>query len=311
MLLRPGIERIKKLGGLHKFMNWQHPILTDSGGFQIMSLSSLSKINEDGVVFRSHIDGKKLILSPESAIDAQYILDSDIIMVLDECTKNSISYDDAKQSMERSMRWARRCKDAYNLHPIRDGYALFGIVQGGAYKDLRLSSVDALVNIEFDGYAIGGELDVGEEQCEMFDVLDYTACALPENKPRYLMGVGKPTDIIGSVIRGVDMFDCVLPTRSGRNAQVFTRNGVLNLRSAKFAEDETVLDEECKCYACAAGYTRAYLHHLVRMNEMLGAMLLTLHNLQYYQDLMKHIRICINNGRLYDINTRDILKILS
>lgn len=288
LMLRPTAELIAQMGGLHKFMNWDKPILTDSGGFQVMSLSQLRKITEDGVTFSSHIDGSKHFVSPERSIEIQHMLGSNITMCFDECTPYPATPEEARNSMQMSMRWAKRSKDAFI---DRSGYGIFGIVQGSVYRDLRLESIDKLAAIGFDGYAIGG-LAVGEGQEVMFDVLDYTACALPEDKPRYLMGVGKPSDIVGAVKRGVDMFDCVIPTRSGRNGQAFVRGGTINIRNAKYAKDNLPLDPECECYTCQ-NFSRAYLHHLVRSNEILGAMLMTWHNLQYYQDLTKKIRHCI------------------
>ncbi len=293
LMLRPGAERIEKLGGLHEFMNWQGPILTDSGGFQVMSLSELRKLTEKGVTFRSHIDGSKHELTPERSMDIQRMLDADITMAFDECTPFPATPEQADESMQLSMRWATRSKDAF---VERDGYGLFGIVQGGVYKDLREQSSEALKSIGFDGYAIGG-LAVGEGQEAMFDVLDYAPGLLPQDRPRYLMGVGKPDDLVGAVMRGVDMFDCVLPTRSGRTSQAFTRRGTVNLRNARHKEDPRPLDENCTCPACR-DYSRAYLHHLVKTSEILGAMLLTWHNLHYYQELMAGIRIAIGKGEL-------------
>lgn len=293
LMLRPTAERIAKLGGLHKFMNWNGPILTDSGGFQVMSLAQLRKINENGVTFQSHIDGSKHEITPERSMEIQHLLGSDITMCFDECTPFPATHEQAKESMELSMRWAQRSKDAYI---IRDGYGLFGIVQGSVYEDLRKTSCDALVNIGFDGYAIGG-LAVGEGQEEMFKTLGFTIPNLPADKPRYLMGVGKPSDLVGAVKRGVDMFDCVLPTRSGRNGQAFVRGGTINIRNAKYAEDLKPLDEHCECYTCK-NYSRAYLHHVVRANEIIGAMLMTMHNLKFYQDLMKSLREGIEKGDL-------------
>jgi len=284
LMLRPGAERIEKLGGLHKFMNWQGPILTDSGGYQVMSLSKLRKITENGVVFQSHLDGSKHELTPESSIDIQHKLGSTITMSFDECTPYPATWEEAKKSMEMSMRWAERSKKAFISRP---GYALFGIVQGGVYADLRKASIEALTDIGFDGYAIGG-LAVGEGQEIMFKVLDEIMPYMPENAPRYLMGVGKPGDIVGAVKRGVDMFDCVLPTRSGRNGQAFTSYGTVNLRNAKYADDPEALDPGT--ISEASKYSKAYLHHLVKSGEILASMLLTAHNLQYYQDLMKKLR---------------------
>ena len=293
LMLRPGAERIASLGGLHRFMNWPGPILTDSGGFQVMSLATLRKISEQGVSFKSHIDGAVYDLTPERAIEIQHLLGATITMVLDECTEFPAGHDEAARSMELSMRWAARCRDAFQERP---GHGLFGIVQGSVYEDLRLRSTEALKAIAFDGYALGG-LAVGEGQDEMFRVLDFAAPALPEDKPRYLMGVGKPGDIVGAVTRGVDMFDCVLPTRSGRTGQAFTRRGAINIRNARHSEDPRPLDPDCACPACR-NYSRAYLNHLVRAGEMLGPILLTLHNLHYYQDLMADLRKAIAEGRL-------------
>ena len=299
LMLRPGAERIERLGGLHKFMNWHKPILTDSGGFQVMSLASLRKITENGAIFRSHIDGKEFALSPERSIEIQYMLGSDISMIFDECIAYPAEYNDAKRAMELSLRWAERSKEAYIK---RSGYGLFGIVQGGVYEDLRELSSKNLVEIGFDGYAVGG-LAVGEGQEIMFNVLNCTITHLPEDKLRYLMGVGKPSDIIGAVLRGVDMFDCVLPTRSGRNGQAFTSIGPINIRNSKFAEDTSPLDSCCECYTCR-NYTKAYIYHLVRAKEILGAMLMTTHNLHFYQDLMKKIRnAIIRNERIENIYT--------
>ncbi len=292
LMLRPGADRIEKLGGLHKFMNWNKPILTDSGGFQVMSLSKIRKINEEGVTFSSHIDGSKYLLTPEKSMKIQHQLDSDITMIFDECTPYPATYKQAKDSMELSLRWAKRSKDAYKK---REGYGLFGIVQGSTYQDLREISAKELITIDFDGYAIGG-LAVGEGQDIMFKTLDYTTPTLPKDKPRYLMGVGKPDDIIGAVKRGVDMFDCVIPTRSGRNGQAFTSNGTINIRNAKYQEDLKPLDEECACYACK-NHSRAYLHHLVKSNEILGSMLMSEHNINYYQNLMQNIRTAIKEDR--------------
>ncbi len=292
LMLRPTAERVAKFGGLHKFMNWQGPILTDSGGFQVMSLAGLRKITEEGVTFQSHIDGAKYKLTPERSMEIQHLLDSDITMAFDECVKYPSEKKVVQKSMEMSMRWARRSKDAFI---DRDGYGLFGIVQGGMHEDLRMQSIKALTDIGFDGYAIGG-LAVGEGQKMMFEVLDYTACNLPADKPRYLMGVGRPSDIVGSVLRGVDMFDCVMPSRSGRTAQAFTSAGVLNMRNACHMDDLSPLDAGCSCPACQH-YTRGYLHHLFRAGEILGAMLLTQHNIHFYQNLMKQIRSAIEENR--------------
>lgn len=295
LMLRPTAERVARLGGLHKFMNWPKPILTDSGGFQVMSLSKIRKITEEGCTFQSHLDGSKHHLTPERSIEIQHLLDSNITMVLDECMPYPSEKKDVKKSMERSMRWAKRSKDAFI---DRDGYGIFGIVQGGVFPDLREQSCKALTDIGFDGYAVGG-LAVGEGQKLMFETLDITTPLLPENKPRYLMGVGRPSDIVGSVARGIDMFDCVMPTRSGRNALAFTREGTVNLRNACHMDDLSPLDKECSCPACTK-YSRAYLHHLFKAGEMLGAMLLTWHNIQYYEDLVKSIRLAIDENRFND-----------
>ena len=293
LMLRPGAERIERLGGLHGFMNWPGPILTDSGGYQVWSLADLREMDEDGVEFRSHLDGTVHRLSPERAIEIQRLLGADIAMVLDECTPLDAGKDEVARSMRLSMRWAERCKAAFEA---KTGHGLFGIVQGGLHDDLREQSAEALIGIGFDGYAIGG-LSVGEGQDEMFRVLDGIAARLPAQRPRYLMGVGKPADLLGAVMRGIDMFDCVLPTRSGRTSQAFTCRGPLNLRNARHKEDLAPLDGECGCPACA-NYSRAYLHHLVMAKEILGAMLLTWHNLHYYQDLMAGMRDAIGSGTL-------------
>ena len=296
LMLRPGAERVAKLGGLHAFMNWPRPILTDSGGYQVMSLADLRKLTEEGVEFRSHIDGSKHMLSPERSMEIQRLLGSDIVMAFDECPRTDRPRDEIAASMELSMRWARRSRDAFDAggeHAA--GSALFGIQQGALDEDLRRQSAEALREIGFDGYAIGG-LAVGEGQEAMFATLDFAPGMLPEDAPRYLMGVGKPDDLVGAVERGVDMFDCVLPTRSGRNGQAFTWAGPLNLRNARHAEDPAPLDERCPCSACA-DYSRAYLHHLVKAGEMLGAMLLTEHNLTFYQQLMQAMREAIGEGR--------------
>ncbi|AZL16213.1 tRNA guanosine(34) transglycosylase Tgt [Rickettsiales endosymbiont of Stachyamoeba lipophora] len=288
LMLRPGVERIKELGGLHQFSNWHGPILTDSGGFQVMSLSKLRKINEEGVTFNSHIDGSKHLLTPEKSMQIQHALDSNITMSFDECTPYPATFDQAKISMELSMRWAGRSRDAFF---DRDGYGIFGIVQGSIYPELRETSAKSLLDIGFDGYAVGG-LAVGEGQELMFKTLKYTTPILPENKPRYLMGVGKPGDLVGAVMHGIDMFDCVIPTRSGRNGQAFVRGGTINIRNSKYALDQTPLDQDCSCYTCS-NHTKAYLHHLVRAGEILGAMLMTWHNIFFYQDLMQAMRNAI------------------
>ncbi|MAJ92106.1 MAG: tRNA guanosine(34) transglycosylase Tgt [Rhodospirillaceae bacterium TMED63] len=293
LMLRPGAERVGKLGGLHEFMDWKRPILTDSGGFQVMSLTDLRKLDDKGVEFRSHIDGAKFMLTPERSVEIQHLLDSTITMVLDECTAHGVDEASAADSMRLSMRWADRCREAFERRP---GYGLFGIVQGSVFPDLRIESAAALTDIGFDGYAVGG-LAVGEGQDEMFSVLDVTVPALPESHPRYLMGVGTPADIVGAVQRGIDMFDCVLPTRSGRTGQAFTRRGPLNIRNARHAEDLRPLDPD-SIYPHVGGVSRAYLHHLFKAREMLGPILLTLHNLHYYQELMDGIRGAIEAGQL-------------
>jgi queuine tRNA-ribosyltransferase len=293
LMLRPGAERMARLGGLHRFMDWPHPILTDSGGYQVMSLGALAKLSEEGVTFQSHLDGARHQVTPERSIEIQRLLGSDIVMAFDECTKNGASHAEAAVSMRLSMRWARRSRDAFCRDPAP---ALFGIQQGSLFADLRRESAERLVEIGFEGYAIGG-LAVGEGQEAMFAVLDEAPAMLPSDRPRYLMGVGKPSDIIGAVLRGVDMFDCVLPTRSGRTAQAFTTHGTLNLRNARHAEDMGPLDPDCPCPVCAH-HGRAYLHHLVKAGEMLGAMLLTEHNIWHYQQLMAGLRAAIAEGRV-------------
>ncbi|MFT6077880.1 MAG: queuine tRNA-ribosyltransferase [Myxococcota bacterium] len=292
LMLRPGADLIGELGGLHKFMNWDKPILTDSGGFQVMSLSGIRKITDEGAEFSSHIDGSKHMLTPEYSMEIQNKLGSDITMIFDECVSFPATYQVAKKAMDRSIAWAKRSKDAFVK---RDGYGLFGIVQGVTYEDLRKESAEKLIEIGFDGYAIGG-LAVGEGQELMFQTLDYTTPFLPEDKPRYLMGVGKPNDIIGAVARGVDMFDCVIPTRSGRNGQAFVKGGTINIRNAVHKNDLRPLEEGCECTACK-DHSRAYLHHLVRCNEILGAVLMTEHNIFFYQNLMKGIRLAIEENR--------------
>ncbi len=294
LMLRPGAERVERLGGLHRFMQWDKPILTDSGGFQVMSLGDLREISEEGVQFKSHIDGSRHMLTPERAIDIQYKLDSNVTMVLDECTSYPATYEQAKASMLRSMRWEERSKTAFT---DRDGYGLFAIQQGSMFEDLRLESSRILTDIDYDGYAIGG-LAVGEGQEVMFSVLDYAVDPLPEHKPRYLMGVGKPTDIVGAVLRGVDMFDCVIPTRSGRFGRAYTSEGELNLKNACFAEDNRPLDETVPCRA--SQFSRAYIHHLFKAKEMLGCMILSWHNVAYYQHLMQRIRDAIASGTFSD-----------
>lgn len=293
LMLRPGAERIAKLGGLHRFMNWPRPILTDSGGFQVMSLAQLRTINERGVTFQSHIDGSRHELTPERSMDIQRLLGATVTMAFDECTPYPATEEQATQSMRLSMRWAERSRSAFVERP---GHALFGIVQGSVYPSLRQESAAALQRIEFDGYAIGG-LAVGEGQEAMFEVLDFTVPLLPAQRPRYLMGVGRPTDIIGAVLRGVDMFDCVMPTRSGRTGQAFTWGGPINIRNARHAEDSRPLDSACDCPVCAQ-YSRGYLHHLVKSGEILGAMLMTQHNLHHYQALMNGLREAIAAGEV-------------
>lgn len=296
LMLRPTAERMARLGGLHNFMGWDRPILTDSGGYQVMSLSSLRKITEEGVTFQSHLDGSRHMLSPERSMEIQRLLGSDIVMAFDECPANGVSRDEAAKSMALSMRWAKRSRDGFDSggeHAARS--ALFGIQQGSLDEGLRKESADALIDIGFDGYAVGG-LAVGEGQEAMFGCLDYAPDMLPTDKPRYLMGVGKPDDLVGAVERGIDMFDCVLPTRSGRNGQAFTWNGPVNIRNAKHAEDQGPIDERCDCPVCST-WNRAYLHHLVRSGEILGAMLMTQHNLHFYQSLMAGMRSAIAEGR--------------
>ncbi|MCT4577179.1 tRNA guanosine(34) transglycosylase Tgt [Donghicola sp.] len=291
LMLRPTAERIDRLGGLHKFMNWERPILTDSGGFQVMSLAGLRKLTEKGVTFKSHVDGSKHEITPERSMEIQRLLGSDIVMCFDECTPFPATEEQALESMRLSMRWAQRSRDAFGDRP---GHALFGIQQGSTFRDQREESAEALQKIGFDGYAVGG-LAVGEGQEMMFDVLDYAPDMLPVDKPRYLMGVGKPDDIVGAVKRGIDMMDCVLPSRSGRTGQVFTRRGVLNIKNARHQDDPRPLDEDCTCPACR-NYSRAYLHHTFRAKEIIQSMLLTWHNLHYYQDLMQGMRDAIAAG---------------
>jgi queuine tRNA-ribosyltransferase len=288
LMLRPTAERIDRLGGLHKFMNWERPILTDSGGFQVMSLSSLRKMSEDGVTFKSHIDGSKHHLTPERSMEIQRLLGSDIVMCFDECPALPAERDEIARSMRMSMRWAERSRAAFG---DRLGHALFGIQQGGLDEQLRGESADALKAIGFEGYAVGG-LAVGEGQKAMFEVLDFAPDQLPEDKPRYLMGVGKPDDIVGAVKRGIDMMDCVLPSRSGRTGQVFTRRGVVNIKNARHQDDPRPLDEDCSCPACR-NYSRAYLHHVFRSQEIISSMLLTWHNLHYFQEIMQQMRDAI------------------
>jgi queuine tRNA-ribosyltransferase len=301
LMLRPTAERVARLGGLHKLMDWPGPILTDSGGFQIMSLAKLRKMDEQGVTFRSHLDGSAHFLSPERSMEIQHLLDSTITMVLDECTPFPATHDEAAISMRMSTRWAKRSRTAF---VAREGYGQFGIVQGSTYEDLRHESAAALRELNFEGYAIGG-LAVGEGQEMMFAMLDITTPHLPTGKPRYLMGVGTPDDLLGAVARGVDMFDCVMPTRAGRTARAFTSKGVFNLRNARFIDDAKPLDENCACLCCTR-HNRAYLHHLFRAAEILGPMLLTIHNLTYYQSLMQNARAAIlaQNYAVYCASTR-------
>jgi len=295
LMLRPTAERIAELGGLHRFMNWDRPILTDSGGYQVFSLAGRRKMDKDGVTFQSHLDGSSHRLTPARSIEIQRLLGADITMAFDECTPYPATHEQAAASMRLSMDWAGRSKEAFE---DRDGHALFGIQQGSVYEDLRRESAEALAGIGFDGYAIGG-LAVGEGQDQMFGVLDFAVDQLPDDKPHYLMGVGKPDDLVGAVQRGVDMFDCVLPSRSGRTAQAFTRRGTVNIKNARHNSDPRPLDERCACPACT-GYSRAYLHHLVKADEILGPMLLTWHNIHYYQELMAGMRAAIETGGLDD-----------
>ncbi len=297
LMLRPGAERVAKLGGLHRFMGWERPILTDSGGYQVMSLSELTKVSEEGVAFASHLDGSRHMLSPERSIEIQRLLGSDIVMAFDQLVPTTATADEQAEAMERSMRWAKRSRDAFDGggdHAARA--AMFGIQQGALDEGMRKVSADALIDIGFDGYAVGG-LAVGEGQEAMFACLDFAPGQLPADRPRYLMGVGKPDDIVGAVVRGIDMFDCVLPTRSGRTGQAFTADGPLNLRNARFAEDRSSIELGCLCPACS-NFERAYVHHLVKSDEILGAMLMTEHNLWFYQRLMQGLREAIAEGRL-------------
>jgi queuine tRNA-ribosyltransferase len=296
LMLRPGAERVARLGGLHKFMNWPRPILTDSGGYQVMSLSELRKLTEQGVEFKSHLDGSRHMLTPERSMEIQRLLGSDIVMAFDECPRADRPKDEIATSMELSMRWAKRSREGFDSGEEHAACAaLFGIQQGALHEDLRRISAEKLVEIGFDGYAVGG-LAVGEGQEAMFATLDFAPDMLPVDRPRYLMGVGKPDDLVGAVERGIDMFDCVLPTRSGRNGQAFTWNGPLNLRNARFAEDTGPLDDRCTCPVCTT-YSRGYIHHLVKSGEMLGAMLVTEHNLSFYQALMQAMRAAITAGQ--------------
>ena len=298
LMLRPGTEIIEKHGGLHEFMHWQWPILTDSGGFQVFSLADSRKITEEGVHFRSPVNGDKVFLGPEEAISVQHSLGSDIVMIFDECTPFPASEEEVQKSMELSLRWARRCKDA---HGDNEG-ALFGIIQGGMYEHLRSASLQGLMNIDFPGYAIGG-LSVGEPIVQMYEVLDYIAGQMPEDKPRYLMGVGKPLDILEAVKHGIDMFDCVMPTRNARNGHLFTSCGVVKIKNAQYRYDVGPLDKKCDCYTCK-NFSRAYLHHLEKCGEMLGAQLNTIHNLRYYQNFMTDIRQAIKEHRLDDFSAQ-------
>ena len=305
LMIRPGVERIKNSGGLHTFMNCDLPILTDSGGFQVMSLAKLNKIDrEKGAIFNSHVDGKKFYLSPEESIRIQLGLNSDIVMIMDECPKNTNDYKLIKKSMELSLYWAERSKKAFGINPHK---GLFGIIQGGLFKDLRIESLKGLMNLDFDGYAIGG-LAVGETQKEMFSVLDDIKEELPENKPHYLMGVGTPSDILGAVKRGVDMFDCVMPTRSGRTGLAFTWNGRINIKNNKYQNDNSPLDENCKNLDLNK-YSKNYLNHLFNTNEILGSMLLTLHNINFYQELMSLIRENIQQGTFDEFHDKYIDKL--
>jgi queuine tRNA-ribosyltransferase len=292
LMLRPGTTIIRQHGDLHDFMNWDKPILTDSGGFQVFSLGDLRKITEEGVTFRSPINGEKILLTPEKSMDVQRDLGSDIVMIFDECTPYPATEQEARLSMEMSLRWAKRSKDHHADNPS----ALFGIIQGGMYEDLRDISLEGLEEIGFDGYAIGG-LSVGEPKEDMIRIIDHTAPKIPENKPRYLMGVGKPEDIVEAVRRGIDMFDCVMPTRNARNGHLFVTEGVIKIRNAKHKTDTGPLDENCDCYTCK-NYSRSYLHHLDKCNEILGAQLNTIHNLRYYQRVMEGLRNAIDNDEL-------------
>lgn len=294
--LRPGQDIMRKHGDLHDFMNWHGPILTDSGGFQVFSLGDIRKIKEEGVHFRNPISGEKIFLSPEKSMEIQYDLGSDIVMIFDECTPYPADHDVAQKSMQMSLRWAKRSRDRFD--ELQNKNALFGIVQGSVYEDLRDESLQGLLNIGFDGYAIGG-LAVGEPKADMHRILEYVCPQIPEDKPRYLMGVGKPEDLVEGVRRGVDMFDCVMPTRNARNGHLFTTNGVVKIRNSQYKDDTSTLDAECDCYTCKH-YTKSYLHHLDRCNEMLGARLNTIHNLRYYQRLMQGLRDAIDAGTLDD-----------
>ncbi len=305
LMIRPGVERIRRIGGLHKFMNCDLPILTDSGGFQVMSLSKLNKVDKKkGAIFNSHVDGKKFYLSPEESIKIQLGLNSDIVMIMDECPKKTNDYEIIRKSMDLSLHWAKRSKKAFGKNPHK---AIFGIVQGGLFKDLRLKSLKELIKINFDGYAIGG-LAVGESQHEMFTVLDDIKYELPSNKPHYLMGVGTPSDILGAVKRGIDMFDCVMPTRSGRTGLAFTWDGRINIKNNKYQKDDTPIDINCKNLNLNK-YSKNYLNHLFNTNEILGSMLLTLHNINFYQELMSTIRENINKGTFDEFHDKYIDKL--
>ena len=305
LMIRPGIDRIKRIGGLHQFMNCDLPILTDSGGFQVMSLSKLNKIDrEKGAIFNSHVDGKKYYLSPEESIKIQLGLNSDIVMIMDECPKKTEDYELIRKSMELSLYWADRSKKAFGNNPHK---GIFGIIQGGLFKDLRIRSLKGLLDIGFDGYAIGG-LAVGESQKEMFSVLDEVKNIIPEDKPHYLMGVGTPSDILGAVKRGIDMFDCVLPTRSGRTGLAFTWNGRINIKNNKYQNDDTPLDQNCSNLSLNK-YSKNYLNHLFNTNEILGSMLLTLHNINFYQELMSTIRLNIKNSTFDEFHDKYIDKL--
>ncbi len=305
LMIRPGVERINRVGGLHQFMNCDLPILTDSGGFQVMSLSKLNKIDrEKGAIFNSHVDGKKFFLSPEESIRIQLGLNSDIVMIMDECPKKTDNYKLIKKSMELSLYWAKRSKIAFGKNPHK---AIFGIVQGGLFNDLRKDSLNGLLKIGFDGYAIGG-LAVGESQIEMFNVLENLKNDLPSDKPHYLMGVGTPSDILGAVKRGIDMFDCVLPTRSGRTGLAFTWNGRVNIKNNKFQKDDSPIDKNCKNFDLNK-YSKSYLNHLFNTNEILGSMLLTLHNINFYQEFMSSIRTNIKNGTFDEFHNKYIDKL--
>ncbi|WP_104472046.1 tRNA guanosine(34) transglycosylase Tgt [Acinetobacter indicus] len=297
LYLRPGLDVIKEHCGLHEFMKWDKPILTDSGGFQVFSLGAMRKIKEEGVTFRSPIDGSKVFLSPEISMEIQKVLNSDIVMIFDECTPYPATHEEAQKSLQLSLRWAKRCKEHHH-NVLENKNALFGIIQGGMYEDLRDESLNGLLDVGFDGYAIGG-LSVGEPKEEMIKVLDYLPKKMPEDKPRYLMGVGKPEDIVEGIRRGVDMFDCVMPTRNARNGHYFVTDGLVRIRNSKYRHDQSPLDPHCDCYTCK-NFTRAYLFHLEKCGEMLGSMLGTIHNLRYYQRFTQDIRNALDNGTFDD-----------